>query len=108
MSRRKNRLAASFTSEKPRNRDSSGCPSGPDENGGKAPTMKKLIATAAIATAVAAAPVAPAAASEITTKTLAYTFVFALAGTAAGAVLIPYAAPAAAPDRKSTRLNSSH
>lgn len=59
--------------------------------------MKKLIAAAAVATTLAAAPMAPASAAEITTKTLAYTFVLALAGTAAGAVLVPYAAPTVAP-----------
>jgi hypothetical protein len=59
--------------------------------------MTKIIASAVIATTLAMAPVAPASAGEITTQTLAYTFVFALAGTAAGAVLVPYAAPAVAP-----------
>lgn len=60
--------------------------------------MKKLLATTAVAVALTAgAPTAPAQAAEITTQTLAYTFVFALAGTAAGAILLPYAAPAAAP-----------
>lgn len=59
--------------------------------------MKKLFATTAVVAALATAPVGSAAAAEITTQTLAYTFVFALAGTAAGAVLMPYAAPAAAP-----------
>lgn len=58
--------------------------------------MKKLLASTAIVAALAGAPLAPAKA-EVTTQTLAYTFVFALAGTAAGAVLVPYAAPAAAP-----------
>lgn len=59
--------------------------------------MKKFLAGAAVATVIATAPVAPASAGEISTQTLAYTFVFALAGTAAGAVLVPYAAPAVAP-----------
>lgn len=59
--------------------------------------MKKFIAAAAVVTTLAAVPLAPAAADEITTKTLAYTFVLALAGTAAGAVLVPYAAPTVAP-----------
>jgi hypothetical protein len=58
--------------------------------------VKKLLAGTAIIAAMAGAPLTPAKA-EITTQTLAYTFVFALAGTAAGAILVPYAAPAAAP-----------
>jgi uncharacterized membrane protein len=59
--------------------------------------MRKLMAVGAVAVVLATAPVAPAAADQITTKTLAYTFVLALAGTAAGAMLVPYAAPMAAP-----------
>ena len=43
--------------------------------------LRKLLATTAIAvTLTAGAPTAPAQAAEITTQTLAYTFVFALAG----------------------------
>lgn len=59
--------------------------------------MRKQLASLAIAGALATVPVAPATAGEITTQTLAYSFVFALAGTAAGAILLPYAAPAAGP-----------
>lgn len=59
--------------------------------------MKKVLAGAVIATALATAPMAPAKASEITTETLAYTFVLALAGTAAGAMIMPYAVPVAGP-----------
>ncbi len=59
--------------------------------------MRKLLASTAIVAALATAPIAPAEAGEVTTQTLAYTFVFALAGTAAGAILVPYAVPVAAP-----------
>lgn len=59
--------------------------------------MKTFVAGAMVAAALAAAPLSPASAGEVTTRTLAATFVLALAGTAAGAVLVPYAAPAVAP-----------
>ena len=59
--------------------------------------MRKCIGTLALASFLFGAPLQSAKAEGVTTETLAYTFVFALAVTAAGAALMPIAAPAFAP-----------
>lgn len=58
--------------------------------------MRKLLIGAAVATALASAPVAPAAA-ETNLAGVAMTTVAAVAGAAAGVVLVPYVLPTAAP-----------
>ena len=54
--------------------------------------MRKSFAVLALAAFVFGASLQPAKAEGLTTETLAYTVVFALAGTAAGVALMPMAA----------------
>lgn len=58
--------------------------------------LRKLVIGAVLATALASAPVAPAAA-ETSIAGVAMTTVVAVAGAAAGVVLVPYLLPSAAP-----------